>query len=52
MFDFRIIPSKADINKLSGLFGNYNGDSRDDLVSLRNLNILENDFDKILDSFK
>jgi hypothetical protein len=47
-----IIPSKADVGKSSGLFGDFNGDYSDDLVYLRDRKTLAYTLDDYLNSFK
>jgi hypothetical protein len=51
MYGFQIIPSKADFNQLNGIFGNYNGDSSDDVKYLRNTNTNANNDIEFFDSF-
>lgn len=52
MYGLEIIPSKGDYNHTSGIFGNSNGDSSDDLVYLRNTTSVANSLDEFFESFK
>lgn len=51
MYGFQIIPSKADYNQLNGIFGNYNGNSSDDIKFLRNTNTVANSDIEFFNSF-
>ena len=52
MYGLEIVPSKGDYNQTTGIFGNSNGNSTDDLVFTRNSAKVANNLEEFFESFK
>ena len=52
MYGFEIVPSKGDYNQTTGIFGNSNGNSADDLVFARNTAKVAKNLEEFFESFK
>lgn len=52
MYGFEIVPSKGDYNQTTGIFGNSNEDSTDDLVFTRNTAKRAKNLEEFFESFK
>ena len=52
MYGLEIVPSKGDYNHTTGIFGNSNGNSTDDLVFTRNTAKVAKNLEEFFESFK